>query len=351
MANCLIGLGSNLGDRQQMLYRSLRLLDEHPDVKIHHFSSMHASRPVGGPAGQQPFLNAAARVESQLSPEQLLALLQEIERNLGRERHERWAARNIDLDLLLFEDLVIDSPQVQIPHPRMAFRHFVLAPAAEIASDMVHPQIGWTIERLWNHLLTAPAYVALAGPLAVGKTEVSQAVCARCPARLLLDIPDPQQLANLAADPTGHAWGAEIEFLQRRAMQLSVNQWTLRDRWSVSDFWFDQAPVYASIWLPDEKQREFRQLWRQARVHVIAPKLLVCFELPIEDLAVRIERRGHLYEQSWTSDRLQRWWTVLREQIFQPDVGPVLRVDARHYDVAVTEVLAAMQAMETGEIE
>jgi 2-amino-4-hydroxy-6-hydroxymethyldihydropteridine diphosphokinase len=137
-----------------------------PGVDRLRTSACHATKPIGGPPGQGDFLNAAARLETTLSPRELLAALQKIEHKLGRKRTRRWEARPIDLDLLLYGDLCLreTSPPapLEIPHPRMAFRRFVLEPAAEVAADMVHPKIGWTIQELRDHLVNAPPYIAIA---------------------------------------------------------------------------------------------------------------------------------------------------------------------------------------------
>ena len=100
-------------------------------------SALVRNRAVGGPAGQRAFLNAAARLETSLPPAELLARLQRIEWHLGRTGAKtRWAARTLDLDLLLYDDLVLSTPYLTLPHPRMAFRRFVLEAAAEVAPEM-----------------------------------------------------------------------------------------------------------------------------------------------------------------------------------------------------------------------
>lgn len=127
-----IGLGSNLGDRAAAIRGAIDELNAAGGVAVRRASSLYETPPVGGPTGQGPFLNAAAAIETTLPPRELLGVLQGIERDLGRVRHERWGQRTIDLDLLLYGDGVIDEPGLVVPHPRMVVRRFVLAPLNEV---------------------------------------------------------------------------------------------------------------------------------------------------------------------------------------------------------------------------
>src|SRR5215472_14218639 len=102
-----IALGSNQGDRRDYLDRALQALQDHPDIEVTQVSSYQETAPVGGPAGQPDFLNAAAELKTDLSPRELLSVLLQVEQALGRDRRERHGPRNIDLDLLLYEDQVI----------------------------------------------------------------------------------------------------------------------------------------------------------------------------------------------------------------------------------------------------
>jgi len=165
MATALLGLGSNLGDREATLRAAVAAIDALPDVRVSRTSAFHRSRPVGGPAGQGEFLNAAATIETKTPPLRLLAELQDIESRLGRRATTvRWAARPLDIDLLLYGAEVIETPMLTLPHPRLTFRRFVLAPAVEVAARMLHPVIGWPLERLLLHLNAAADLVAIVSP-------------------------------------------------------------------------------------------------------------------------------------------------------------------------------------------
>jgi len=141
-----IGIGSNLGNREENLRKAL-LLMERKGIKIKDVSSFHET-PPWGKTDQPPFLNAAIKVETDLSPEDLLTALLEVEKEMGRVREEKWGPRVIDLDILLFNGEVVERPGLKIPHPYMHEREFVLTPLAEIAPDVVHPVLKKTVKDL-----------------------------------------------------------------------------------------------------------------------------------------------------------------------------------------------------------
>ena len=104
----------------------------------------------------------------------------------------------------------------------MAWRRFVLKPAAEVASAMLHPTIGWTVARLLEHLDTAPSYVAMTGPIAAGKTQLAERLAAALSARLIVERPNWEQLDAFYADPARQGWLTELEFSQQRASLLEI---------------------------------------------------------------------------------------------------------------------------------
>jgi 2-amino-4-hydroxy-6-hydroxymethyldihydropteridine diphosphokinase len=168
MAHALVALGSNLGHRAERLSAALIELARLPNTRLIRRSGWFETPPIGGPDGQDAFLNGAALLWTAESPRQLLAFLQQIEERLGRVRGERWGARVIDLDLLLFDQQAIDEaatadrPEIILPHPRMEFRRFVLEPAAAVAPWMIHPISGWTVQALCAQLVHGADLVAVA---------------------------------------------------------------------------------------------------------------------------------------------------------------------------------------------
>jgi len=153
-----IGLGSNLGDRTGHLEEAVAALHAVPGVRVLAVSAPLETAPVG-PPGQGPYLNAAARIETSLEPEALLGELLAIERAHGRirDREQRWGPRTLDLDLLLFGDRVMAIDGLDLPHPRMHERAFVLRPLLDVGPEAVHPRLGRTVRELLADLLEGMA--------------------------------------------------------------------------------------------------------------------------------------------------------------------------------------------------
>ena len=138
MAVVYLGLGSNLGDREQHLARVCGLLHQHPAIAVQALSSLYETAPVGLTA-QDAFLNAVARVHTTLAPESLLAITQAVESRLGREPAIRWGPRVIDVDILLYDALQVHKPFLDIPHKALSERLFVLVPLSELEPDLHLP--------------------------------------------------------------------------------------------------------------------------------------------------------------------------------------------------------------------
>ncbi|MEI8376762.1 MAG: 2-amino-4-hydroxy-6-hydroxymethyldihydropteridine diphosphokinase [Planctomycetota bacterium] len=346
MALSLIGLGSNLGDRSGLLEEALVRLHRHPNIEVARQSQYHETRPVGGLGAQSAYLNAAAVLHTSLSPEALLAELQRVEADLGRQRVEHWGPRTVDLDLLLYDTLTRVHPDLVIPHPRMAWRRFVLEPAAEVAPEMLHPGIGWTIARLLDHLNQTPWYLAIAGPIGVGKSWLAGKIAEKIAARLLAEQFDPSRLEAFYRNPSGHAWQIELEFLEQRARQLALGQpeWTRQDRPTVSDFWFEQSPAFASVWLHEEQMPAYLARWAELRTVVVRPRLTVLLRAPMETLLARIQTRGRPGEELLTLEQLRQIEHALDNQAAVAE-GPVLRLDAANEKAALVELVAAVEAM------
>jgi 2-amino-4-hydroxy-6-hydroxymethyldihydropteridine diphosphokinase len=157
----LLGLGANVGDREQALSRAVALLLERKAIYAPAISSLYETEPVGY-TDQPSFLNMAVMAGTMLLPAKLLAVCKEVERHIGRIARPRWHEREIDIDILLYHNKIMAQNDLVIPHPHMHERKFVLVPAAEVAPRMLHPLYRKTIEELL-HLCPDTAHVERKG--------------------------------------------------------------------------------------------------------------------------------------------------------------------------------------------
>ncbi|OGC30620.1 2-amino-4-hydroxy-6-hydroxymethyldihydropteridine diphosphokinase [candidate division WOR-1 bacterium RIFOXYB2_FULL_48_7] len=144
-----LGLGSNVGDREEYIEQAVFLLEKNPNIEVAKRSSNYETEPEGG-VEQPPFINAAIEIRTKLSPQKLLDVCQEIETALGREREMEWGPRTIDIDILLYGDQVVSEDRLQIPHPLLHERAFVLKPLREIAPHALHPILEKEISSLYD---------------------------------------------------------------------------------------------------------------------------------------------------------------------------------------------------------
>ncbi len=152
MADCLIAFGSNQGDSGAIHELVTKSFESSADIDLIAASSTIKTVPVGGRKGQNEYLNGVFRIQTTLDPRELHGQLMGMELKLGRAKRQRWDARIVDLDLLLFGDQIIAEQDLTVPHPRMSFRRFVLEPATEIAAEMVHPDSGLSISELLDRI-------------------------------------------------------------------------------------------------------------------------------------------------------------------------------------------------------
>jgi len=245
-----ISLGSNLGDRREILDHAIKALSQTSGVFIHSVSSYHETQPVGGPPGQGPFLNAAAHLETILRPHQLLETLQGIENEAGRVRTVRWGERTLDLDILFFGTEFLDLRRLKVPHPRLALRRFVLEPLAEIAPTLAHPQTRRTIAELLADLDRKPRLVAIEGLEGSRKSAVFERLVAELPGFGIAEA--DLGLPEIGEGETPHQ--IITEGLERKAEALNARRWaieTLRVPWLVADYFLDFDILHAtgrSLW-------------------------------------------------------------------------------------------------------
>jgi len=151
VATAYVSLGSNLNDREKNIHRALGQLSRQGRIQVAQTSALYETEPVGF-TEQPSFLNAVARLSTELKPAALFDVLKSVERFVGRRKTFRWGPRKIDLDLLLYEDVIIEDPHLIVPHPELARRAFVLVPLVEIAPGAIDPRSGQRADQLLRAL-------------------------------------------------------------------------------------------------------------------------------------------------------------------------------------------------------
>lgn len=376
MALCLVGLGSNLGDRREYLSQAILALDNGTDTRILAKSRFYESKAAGGPTTQPKYLNVVVLVETALDPLAFLSRSQAIEQSAGRTREVRWAPRTLDIDLLLFDDVVLDSPTLCLPHPRMGFRRFVLEPAAEIAPTLRHPVFGLTIFQLLSHLDESAPYLALTGLPGCGKSALVRELARP---KKLLPLLGPPGVFGDRSRPRGvvpirpltkskalrRLLGRESRVLFRRsellARELARWKWTeVRSVRLLTDFWPWESAAFlralrrwARRW-PVSARRlvgaTAEQFAEMLGDYFPVPKLVIhldCSQPALAAAVTETRARGMDFGVGPPPEvRLKHLAIALRRELTRPFRGPWLRLVDVSRQEAIAEILAAIEAMD-----
>jgi 2-amino-4-hydroxy-6-hydroxymethyldihydropteridine diphosphokinase len=304
MITAYIGLGSNLGNRQDNIKSALRMLAEVADIEVVRISEPIETTPLGQ-AEQPMYLNAVVELRTTLSPDDLLKTLVSIETSLGRMRLEKWSSRTIDLDILLYGSEVIDSPHLTIPHPQMHLRSFVLKGLAALNGDFVHPVIKESLNGLANrlngcdfvHNPDLPQLVSIAGIIGVGKTTLAKKLSTRLGYEM---IPEPYDtnpfLPDVYAGKKELALDSELYFLTARVEQLN-NSTLEKGQTYISDYVFDKEPIYSRQTLNPEQLTLYYKIYESSKFKVASPVLVIYMLDSPQNCLERIHKRNLSYEQ------------------------------------------------------
>jgi 2-amino-4-hydroxy-6-hydroxymethyldihydropteridine diphosphokinase len=291
MARCLIGCGSNLGRRREQLDRAVELLRSMPGVEFVAVSRFRETRPVGGPAHQAAYLNGACLIETDLAPRDVLGTLFAVENTLHLRREHRWGKRTIDLDLLLYDDLMVESPELTLPHPRMATRRFVLEPCAEIAAELRYPPSACTIRDLLDNISVPHPLVAVVGVPGSGAAEVAAAVADATLARLVRR-PVPLPFTAGCRRVEGDACGRLLEAVAAWRQPLESDDWEDDPHGTVADYWLDAVPAVAAGVMSPSAWPAFASDFERLVGDVVSPHVAIFLRVGEDELRERFAFRG-----------------------------------------------------------
>ncbi|MBT8183481.1 MAG: 2-amino-4-hydroxy-6-hydroxymethyldihydropteridine diphosphokinase [Eudoraea sp.] len=323
-----LSLGSNLGDRAYLLQKALYLLQEKAG-DIQKISGIYETPSWGFESGK--FLNLCIALETELSPQQLLSGILEIERSLGRERHkdEIFKARNIDIDILYYDFEIIESPELVIPHPELHKRRFVLRPLSDIAPQFYHPilikdsrnllqecadksAIEKTSYRFYknrNAMFGGLNLLAIEGNIGAGKTTLAKKIAENFNAKLVLErFADNPFLPKFYEDQSRYAFPLEMSFLADRYQQFTddTSQFDLFKKFMVSDYDIYKSLIFAKITLQKEEFMLYRKVFNFMYREVKKPKIYIYLYQSTERLLENIKKRGRDYEQNIAPDYLEK---------------------------------------------
>ncbi len=322
-----LSLGSNLGNRFAMLQRAVLFLQKKAG-EVLSISAVYEN-PAMGFDGDD-FLNAALVLETSLAPEDLLSLILDLEKDFGREREtEGYTSRTLDLDIIFYDDAVIETGSLTIPHPKMQERNFVLKPLADIAPQLYHPVLGRDIRNLLQQckdrsalsktsfslsksqleLFSKVQFMAIEGNIGAGKTTLSKMISADFNAKLVLErFADNPFLPKFYADPSRYAFPLEMSFLADRYQQFSddTSQFDLFKNFMVSDYDIFKSLIFAKITLQTDEFELYRKLFNFMYREVKKPEVYLYLYQDTEQLLANIKKRGRDYEQNISADYLEK---------------------------------------------
>lgn len=285
----------------------MELLRYMPGVTLVSVSRYRETRPIGGPAGQGVFLNGACLLETDLTPHDVLAMLSAVENTLHRERVERWGPRTVDLDLLLYDDIVLTTESLTLPHPRMATRRFVLEPCVEISPDLVHPLAACTLKRLLDSISSPHPHVAVIGVPAAAAAEVAAAIAH---ATLARHVPAPPEYtrADLLVSRQEAAGGEAPwhQAVEACAKTLLAKRWPRDPHGTVVDYWLQTVRLAAEESLVGEALGNFQSFFRRLAADTVQPEVAILLIAPPDVLEEWVYRRTRQADDTGDSGSLSK---------------------------------------------
>lgn len=322
-----LSLGSNQGRKLNNLQEAIYEIAESIGA-IHKISSVYKTDSWGFKGDD--FYNICIAVSTYLPPEELLKNILNIETKLGRKREQnnKYTNRKIDIDILLFDDEIVFSKNIIIPHPRMLDRKFVLVPLAEIAGNTLHPIEKKTLNICLNNtidtseihkissklqrpipLIEKYNYLAIEGNIGSGKTSLSNLMSDEFNAKIVLErFADNPFLPKFYEDQERFAFPLEMSFLADRYQQLTddLAQFDLFKNFIVSDYYIFKSLIFAQVTLQKEEYALYRKMFDIMYKEISKPDLYIYLYQNTDRLLENIKKRGRIYEQNIEASYLEK---------------------------------------------
>ena len=322
-----VSIGSNIGDRLENIQSSLDLIHSRI-ASLTGISCIYESESIGFDGDD--FYNICASFFSNISPHIVMQQLLEIEKTLGRNRSDetKYISRIIDIDILLIEDLVIDSEELKVPHPEICNRRFVMEPLIEIDPNLIHPVSKVSLKEIHEAfdqnqkiqkkdlVLNNPGnllsirnynYIAIEGNIGSGKTSLSKQISADFNTKLMLErYIDNPFLAKFYENPRDFAFKLEMSFLADRYQQTNedLSQLNFFNKNIISDYDIHKSLIFSKINLNSDEFNLYRKLFYSLYKSIVKPDLIIFLNQTIENLKGNIKKRGRDYEASISDEYL-----------------------------------------------
>ena len=334
-----IGLGSNLGDRENTIRRALELLSEAEHIEVTRVSDLIETAPLGQ-LKQPKFINGVAEVKTTLSVEELYEKLVEIETLLGRKRQGKWTSRTIDLDLLLFGSDIVDLPHLIVPHPQMHLRSFVLKGLCQLNPDLLHPVIKEPAKELAARLNgmdfmlnpNQPQLISIAGIIGVGKTTLAKGLSEKLDCEVLLEPYDTNPfMPDVYAGKKELALDSQLYFLTHRISQLNRNVLQSGEV-AISDYVFNKEQIYAKRLLNTLQLDLYEKIYKPISAEVTQPTLVVFLQDSAKSCLEHIHERGRSYEQRIDLHFLEALRNDYEQLFAEWKICPIIRIKMSEFD-------------------
>ena len=321
-----ISIGSNLGDKLKNIEKAIELIHLRIAI-IQSISSIYKTEAVGFKGDD--FLNVCISIFSNDLPTDIMQTLLDIESDLGRLRNNKnkIESRTIDIDILLVEDLILNTALLQVPHPKMHERKFVLTPLLEIDPKINHPIRKESISDMLRssnnskvkktkHQISNPKdkikinqfkYIAIEGNIGAGKTSLAKKIAIDFNSKLILErFADNPFLPKFYKDPERYAFTLEMSFLSERYQQISedLSQLNMFNELIVSDYDIHKSLIFSKVNLNEDEFSLYRKLFYDMYKQTLKPDLFIFLNQEIPRLQKNINRRGRDYENEITDEYL-----------------------------------------------